>query len=453
MSAPIVAVELAAAVARARATPIPDRVRKAISMMLVDIAGLAVAARNAAYVRAAIDSWEANGDSTAIGHARALDAAGAAFVNGTAAHGEDFDDTFEGGPVHAGAVIVPALLAAAERHGIDGADMLFGMAVGAEVMCRASLVAPKRIHAAGFHPTSVLGAMGAAAGVAAALRVDEKTFVSAQGIAGSMASGIIEYLAEGASTKRLHPGWAAQSGLRAVELARAGFEGPRTVWEGEHGLLHGFANTTGGSWERLIGDFGDRWVVRTIAFKPYACGTMIHPYIDCARRLSRQGVNGDEVTRIVCKTADGIVHRLWEPLAAKRAPPNAYAAKFSVPFCVAYGLLHGAVGLEAFTEENARDPRTVALAGKVSYEVDPDNPYPEEYTGHVRVHLRDGRVLEERQPHLRGGRNEPLTPADIEEKFRANCAYGGWDSGRIDAWLAFAANAFAGPVDLAPFRG
>ena len=453
MSAPIIAEELAAAVTRARGTPLPEKVRNAVSMMLVDIGGLAVAARNAPYVRAAIDSLEADGGSTAIGHARALDAAGAAFVNGTAAHGEDFDDTFEGGPVHAGAVIVPALLAAAERHGIEGADMFFGMAVGAEVMCRASLVAPKRIHNAGFHPTAVLGAMGAAAGVAAALRVDDKTFASAQGIAGSMASGIIEYLAEGASTKRMHPGWAAQSGLRAVELARAGFQGPRTVWEGEHGLLHGFANTTGGSWERLIGDFGDRWVVRTIAFKPYACGTMIHPYIDCARRLSRQGVEADEVTRIVCKTAEGIVHRLWEPLAAKRSPPNAYAAKFSMPFCIAYGLLHGTVGLEAFTEENAHDPRTVALAKKVSYEVDPDDPYPEEFTGHVRIHMRDGRVLEERQPHLRGGRSEPLTPADIEEKFRANCAYGGWDAARIEAWLAFAASAFAGPVDLTPFRG
>ena len=99
-------------------------------------------------------------------------------------------------------------------------------------MCRASLVAPKRIHKAGFHPTAVLGAMGAAAGVAAALRVDEATFASAQGLAGSMASGIIEYLAEGTWTKRMHPGWAAQAGLRAVELARAGFLGPRTVWEG-----------------------------------------------------------------------------------------------------------------------------------------------------------------------------------------------------------------------------
>ncbi len=453
VSAPSIAEALASAVAAARTHALPAKVRATFEMLLIDIAGLCVAARRTDYVRAAYESWDARGDVTAIGHPTARDAAGAAFVNGTAAHGEDFDDTFEGGPVHAGAVIVPALLAAAERHRIAGPDVLFGMAVGVDVMCRASLVAPKRIHQAGFHPTAVLGAMGAAAGVAAALRLDEKQFASAQGIAGSMAGGIIEYLTDGASTKRMHPGWAAQSGLRAVELARAGFDGPRTVWEGTHGLLHGFANTTGGSWERLVGDFGERWVATTIAFKPYACGTMIHPYVDCARRLVRQGVKPGEIVQVLCLTAEGIVHRLWEPLAAKRRPPNAYAAKFSMPFCLAHALLHGHLGLEAFTEESAHDPVTLALAAMVRYEVDPDNPYPEEFTGHVRVKLRDGRVLEERQGHLRGGRREPLTRADIEEKFRGNCAYGGWDQARTEAWLAFAPRAFDGPIDLTPFRG
>jgi 2-methylcitrate dehydratase PrpD len=319
-------------------------------------------------------------------------------------------------------------------------------------MCRGSLVAPKRIHQAGFHPTAVLGAMGAAAGVATALRLAEGAFASAQGIAGSMAGGIIEYLAEGTWTKRMHPGWAAQAGLRAVELARQGFLGPRTVWEGPHGFLHGFANTTEGAWERLAGDFGERWVTQTIAFKPYACGTMIHPYIDCARRLS--GSVRGEIAAIECETAEGIVHRLWEPLGVKRRPPNAYAAKFSVPFCVAYGLLRGAVGLEAFTEANARDPALVSLASRVSYVIDPANPYPDEYTGHVRVRLADGRVLEERQPHLRGGHHEPLPRAEIEEKFRANCRYGGWSDERASQWLCMCRGAFgAAPIDLQPFRG
>src|SRR3989449_729078 len=213
-------------------------VKELVEKLLIDVAGLCVAARGTDYVRAALQGWEANGKCTAIGHSRALDAAGAAFVNGTAVHGEDFDDTFEGGPVHAGAVIVPAVLAACERHGLAGPAALIGIAVGVETMCRLSLVTPKRLHKAGFHPTAVLGAVGAAAGVGAALRLDARQMVDALGNVGSMASGIIEYLAEGAWTKRFHPGWAAQSGLRAALLGRAGFVGPRTVFEGVHGLVN-----------------------------------------------------------------------------------------------------------------------------------------------------------------------------------------------------------------------
>ena len=163
-------------------------------------------------------------------------------INGTAAHGEDFDDTFEGGPVHAGAVIVPAVLAACERHRLHGQAALIGIAVGVESICRLGLVAPKAVHKAGFHPTAIFGAMGAAAGVGAALGLDIRQIVDALGIAGSMAGGIIEYLAEGAWTKRLHAGWAAQSGIRAALLASQGFVGPRTVFEGVHGLFNGQNN-------------------------------------------------------------------------------------------------------------------------------------------------------------------------------------------------------------------
>jgi 2-methylcitrate dehydratase PrpD len=299
----------------------------------------------------------------------------------------------------------------------------------------------------------VLGAMGAAAGVAAALGASEAEFASAQGIAGSMASGIIEYLAEGTSTKRMHPGWAAQAGLRAVALAAAGFDGPRTVWEGTHGFLHAFARSADGDWAKLTEGFGARWVAETIAFKPYACGTMIHPYIDCARRIAGRGITLGDIVSIECDTAEGIVHRLWEPLAVKQRPPNAYAAKFSVPYGVAWALVHGNVGLDAYEEASVADSRVGAVAAKVSYRVDPANPYPNEYTGHVRVRFADGTTLEERQPHLRGGHHEPLSRAEIEEKFRANCAVGGWDEARAAAWLKLARRAFDAPIDLAPFRG
>ena len=321
------------------------------------------------------------------GTQRTLNAAGAAFVNGTAAHGEDFDDTFEGGPVHAGAVIVPAVLAACERHNPDGRMALIGIAVGTEVLCRLSLVVPKAVHKAGFHPTAIFGAMGAAAGVGAALGLNARQIVDALGIAGSMAGGIIEYLAEGAWTKRLHAGWAAQSGIRAALLARGGFVGPRTVFEGVHGLFHGFAHTTEGDYDALTGDFGTRWVTDTLAFKPYPCGTMAQPYIDCARRLAARGIKPEDVTEIVCEVAEGTVHRLWEPLADKQRPRNGYAAKFAVPYLLATGFVHGGVGLGAFTESAIRDERVLALAAKVKFVIDPDNPYPNNYTGHIRATL------------------------------------------------------------------
>jgi 2-methylcitrate dehydratase PrpD len=447
-----VAESLAGGIVAASARSLPEAMRARCEETLIDVVGLCIAARNEDYVRSVLKACDDDGRCTAIGHARTLGAAGAALVNGTAAHGEDFDDTFEGGPVHAGAVIVPAVMAACERHGGSGADALAGVAVGIEVMCRLGLVAPKMVHKAGFHPTAVFGAMGAAAAVGRALRLNAGQLVDAIGIAGSMASGIIEYLAEGASTKRMHAGWAAQSGLRAALLARAGFSGPRTVFEGVHGFFHGFANMLPTDFSALIGDFGSRWVAQALAFKLYPCGTMTHPYIDCARRLGAR-LKADDVVDMVCDVGEGTVHRLWEPLAAKQAPNNGYAGKFSTPYCIATGFIRGNVGLADFTDVAVQEPAVVALARKVSYRIDPDNPYPNNFTGHIRATLRDGRVVEERQPHMRGGAHEPLTRKDIEAKFLLNARHGGYDDARAQAALRAAAGVFGGRVDLSALRG
>ncbi|MFG3591876.1 MmgE/PrpD family protein [Bradyrhizobium sp. RDI18] len=355
--------------------------------------------------------------------------------------------------MHAGAVIVPAVLAACERHNPDGRMALIGIAVGTEVLCRLSLVVPKAVHEAGFHPTAVFGAMGAAAGVGAALGLNARQIVDALGIAGSMAGGIIEYLAEGAWTKRLHAGWAAQSGIRAALLARGGFVGPRTVFEGVHGLFHAFAHTTDGDYGALTGDFGTRWVTDTLAFKPYPCGTMAQPYIDCARRLAARGVTPEDVAEVVCEVAEGTVHRLWEPLADKQRPRNGYAAKFAVPYLLATGFVHGGVGLAAFTESAVRDPQVLALAAKVKFVIDPDNPYPNNYTGHIRATLRDGSVVEERQQHLRGGAQEPLTRQDVTDKFLLNAEHGGWSAAQSDAALKLVAGLYDGHIDLSSLRG
>ena len=432
---------------------LPEGLRRKCDDLLVDVVGLCVTARNEDYVKAQIAGWDDEGPCTAIGHARSMSSAGAACVNGTAAHGEDFDDTFEGGPVHAGAVIVPAVLAACERHNPDGRAALRGIAVGVETMCRLGLVTQGALHKAGFHPTAIFGAVASAAGVGAALGLNQKQMVDAIGVVGSMASGIIEYLAEGTWTKRMHAGWSAQAGIRAALLGKAGFSGPRTVFEGVHGLFHGFAHTTKGDYDALIGDFGTRWVTETLAFKPYPCGTMAHPYIDCAKRLAAKGIEPGTVKELVCDVAEGTVHRLWEPLAVKQAPPNGYAAKFSSPYLLAYGFVHGNVGLDAFTETAVRDQAVLALAAKTRFVIDPDNPYPDNFTGHIRATLNDGTVVEERQPHFRGGAHEPVTRQDIEDKFMLNARHGGWGEKRAQSVLGLLRKLYDGRIDLAPLRG
>jgi len=435
------------------AARLPDAVRRKCEDLLLDCVGLALTARHEDYVQSVLASCEDEGACTAIGHARTLTAADAALVNGTAIHGEDFDDTFEGGPIHAGAVVVPAVLAACERHALSGGAALLGIAVGVETMCRLSTVAPTLTHKAGFHPTAVFGAVGAAAGVGAALKLAPKQLVDALGTVGSMASGIIEYLAEGAWTKRLHAGWAAQSGLRAALLGRSGFIGPRTVFEGVHGFFHGFANTAPASFDALLGGFGEHWVTATLAFKPYPCGTMTHPYIDCARRLAARGIAADDIIELVCDVGEGTVHRLWEPLAAKQRPANGYAGKFSTPYCIAAGFVRGNVGLSDFSDAAVADPAVLKFAAKVRYRIDPQNPYPKNFTGHIRATLRDGSVVEERQPYMRGGAQEPLTHRDIEDKFLLNAAHGGWSAERASAALELIGDAFNGPVNLIPLRG
>ena len=456
MTAPLPATakaeELARSIAAVRPAAIPADVRDTCERLLVDATGLCLAARDTDYVSAARKAWCGGGPATAIGHAGTVSSAAAAFINGTAIHGEDFDDTFEGGPVHAGAVVVPAVLAACEEEGLRGEDALLGIAVGVETICRLCLVVPKAVHKAGFHPTAIFGTIAAAAGVSAALRLDERRIVDALGIAGSMASGIIEYLAEGASTKRMHPGWAAQSGLRAAYLGRSGFSGPRTVFEGVHGLFNGFARASDGDWPALLSGFGERWLAPRIAFKPYPCGTMIQPYIDCALRLRAQGIRAGDVRAITCETAEGILHRLWEPLPAKQRPANGYAAKFSTPWCIATALVDGAVGLGHFTDAAVRNETTGALAARISFVVDPGNPYPKRYTGHVRAELKDGRILEERQPDLRGGAKAPLSREEIEAKFAANARLAGWDDARARAGIAAARGLLAGPIDLGFWR-
>ena len=434
---------LAKWLAEAKGGDLPAEAIETARKLFIDVAGLCVAARREPYIAATLAATDPGGACTALGHAGGFDAFGAALVNGTAAHGEDFDDTFEGGPVHSGAVIVPAVLAACEREQLGGDRLLAGVVTGVELLCRLSLVAPQATHKAGFHPTAVFGAIAAAGAVGAALRLPGAQIASALGIAGSMASGIIEYLADGTWTKRMHAGWAAQSGIRAALMARGGFLGPRTVLDGTHGLYRAFAPSVAPDFEPLLDGLGRRWVMPTIAFKPYACGTMTQPFIDCAIALAKDGVRADDIAALECDAAEGTVHRLWEPLASKHRPPTPYAAKFSTPFCMAVGFLDGKAGYAQFTDDRIHDPAVLELAAKIRYRIDPANDYPRNFSGHLRATLNDGSQREFRQPHMRGGAHAPLATAELESKFMDNALFGGWSRPTAERLLRMSADLFS----------
>lgn len=437
---PSLSQEMAAAFSGWAIEDLTSKAREVAVMDLIDMAGLCLAARREPYIRQIAAGWDSEGKCTAIGQAQTFDAAGAAVINGVATHGEDFDDTLEGAPIRVGAMVIPAVLAAGERFNLSGERVLIGMIAGMEAVCRLNHVAAGHMHRACFHPVGVIGALGAAMGAGTALGLDRDRLAMSMGVAGSFASGIIEFLTDGAWTKRLHPGWSAQSGLRAALIAREGFFAPRTILEGEHNFFRAFAPTATPDYSHVTRNLGREFYMEKIVFKPYACGTMIHPYIDCMIRLAQAGVDADAIERISCPTGEGLVHRLWEPLAGKHRPPSGYAAKFSMPFCMAVGFYDGDAGLSQFTDERARDPRVLALASKISYVIDPENEYPRNYSGHIRVTMKDGSTHAVDQPHMRGGVHEPLSMDEIKAKFRANVLYGGWTADLGERLLSFCEN-------------
>ena len=317
-----------------------------------------------------------------------------------------------------------------------------------------ALVAPQATHKACFHPTAVFGAPAAAAAVGAAIGLGADRIAHAIAIAGSLSAGIIEYLADGSWTKRMHAGSAAQSGIRAALMAEGGFLGPATVLEGHHGFYKAFAPSKTPDFVPLMDGLGKRWVIEGIAFKPYACGTMTQPYIDCAIELARTDIKASDIVSLECEVGEGTVHRLWAPLPLKQAPPNGYAAKFSSPYCIAVGFLDGRAGLGQFTDARVAESTVRALAAKVSYVVDPNNPYPKAFTGHIRAKLKDGSVKEIRRANMRGGAHDPLAPAEIVAKMRDNARFGGWDEARTQRFIeAIDTIVAGGPVDLAGARG
>src|SRR5438876_5834069 len=404
---------------------LPAPVVNKTTLLALDTLGSCLASSRQDFGRAVLQTAERLGgpaESTLIGTKGKAGAASAVLANATLAHGLDFDDTREDAIVHTGSVTVTTALAVGEALGASGRAVLEAIVAGVEVMCRVGLAVPGRFHARHYHPTSLTGGFAAAAVAGKLYGLTEDQIVHAFGICGSQAGGIIEYLADGSGTKRLHPGWAAHAGVAATLLARSGFTGPETVFEGTHGFYQAFAGGHDAArLDELLGTLGRAWELLELTFKPYPCGSIAQPYMDCALRLrERHKIQPEQIAQIRCRTAEGPLPRLWEPLAAKHKPPNGYAAKFSLPYLLAVILVKGRAGLAEFTDEAARDEAVLQVASRVSYEIDQSIDYPRQFIGDVTIRLDDGRLLEERQDRPRGGPDLPMTWEEMEAKFRGN---------------------------------
>jgi 2-methylcitrate dehydratase PrpD len=403
---------------------VPAEVVDSVRMRTLDVVGIALAAstlETAPSILGALEGWSAAGDCTVVGAKRQAAAPLAILANGALAHSLDFDDTHAASITHASAVVVPVALALGEAAALDGRALVAAMVAGYESITRLGMAAPGAFHARGWHATGVCGGFAAAlvAGRIEGLDVDRLT--AALGIAGSFASGVLEYLDDGSWVKRVHAGWAGHAGAVAAALARGGFTGPASVLDGRFGFYRTFLGIDPDP--APFATLGHRWETPAIGYKPYPCCHYNHAYLDCALDLRQaHGLSADDVEAVECRVPAGQVPIVCEPREAKLRPRSSYDAQFSLPYSVASALLDGRIGLDTYGAERLGERRRLALAARVSHVVDSDSAFPAGFPGWVRVRLRDGRTLEARVPDGRGSLARPLPPTAIVDKFRANAA-------------------------------
>lgn len=387
----------------------------------LDVIGIALASSRFDFGRIVLEGVRELGEghaATAIGSGVPLPAASAALVNGTLAHGLDFDDTHIGAIYHASAQAMAAVLAAGQANHSTGREVLLAFVGALEIGCRLATVGAPDFHMRGFHPTALCGTFAAAAAAGRLYKADHQALVRSLGICGSQAAGI---LIGGTSwLKRLHPGWAAHSGLAAVALGRAGFLGPEAVFEAGKGGFYMTHIQRAPEGDKLptVG-LGHTWQTLGIALKPYPCCHFIHAFVDAALELRGQ-FNIDDVERIDCPLTADLHKMVAEPRADCIRPAIPYRALFSVQYVVALALVRGKVDLAAFHDVPLDAPDVLAVADKTWCVPDPASDFPKHFPGEVVVHLKDGRSLRCRKAASLGTPDVPLSTSAVQAKFMSN---------------------------------
>lgn len=400
---------------------LPPDIQDGTRLRLLDTIGLCLVASVEPFGRAVIKVASRQGvraEATVVGDRQRVSARSAALVNGTLAHGLDFDDTYLAAVVHPSSAVIPTALAVGEANGASPTEVLSAIAAGCEVMSRLGAAAGRQFHARGFHASGCLGPIASALVAARLFRLGVREAVHAAGLAGSFAGGLLEFLADGSWSKRVHLGWAAQAGVVAAELAQEGFTGPATVLEGRYGLYHSYLDSEKVSWETLSSDLGTRWESRAAAFKLYPCAHAIHPFLEAALRLRSQNrLNPSQVESIECVVPEWSFPLFCVPWPGKVSPGTEYQARASIPFAVAAALVDGAVGLDTFTPDGIKRSEILAMARRVTCSA-ADTKEAGAFSATVRVAVKGGQTHVARSEHG----PESVTGEKIVAKFLRNAS-------------------------------
>jgi 2-methylcitrate dehydratase PrpD len=377
---------LAGWISRLRYSDLPERTTAVVRLALLDTLGCAVYGHSTPWARTLLQ-WAkaaapARGEATVLGEtATSLRAADAALVNGTAVHAFELDD-YHNAKLHAGAVVIPAALAMAEKTGASGETLVTAIAAGYEVMIRTSLALnPSATRLRGWHLTGVCGPFGAAAACAVMLRLSDEQAAWALGLAGTQGSGLWAFNADGAMSKRFHAGRAAYSGVLAAELAALGFTGPTQIYEfHDGGVLKAFSDASDPA--PLTGGLGRAWRLDTNRIKPYSCCGSTHSYVDAAFELRRRlGTPWDARRRVRV----GLAKVVDVQCGFQYFPTTALNAQMSLRYVVAAALLEGQALPPQFAPAKLADTAITALAASLELEHDPalDRLYPERFAAWV----------------------------------------------------------------------
>jgi 2-methylcitrate dehydratase PrpD len=358
------------------------------------------------------------GRASLIGFSQKTSPREAAFANAALGHGLDFDDVHVASITHPTVVVAPAVLALAEAGRLDGVTVLLATLFGIEVCARLGRSGGAAMARRGIPPMSTCGAMAAAAAAARTLGLSAHAIAAAIGVSGSFASGSHEWTVAGTNSKLTTAGWAARSGVIAAQMARDGFNGSLSAIEGRKGLLVAMSGVNGFDPEEPSASLGERWETRNLQLKRFPSCQGTQPYIAAALAIMREAnFKIADIVRIDVTIGAGVGRSLAEPHEMKRSPPNAYAAKFSIPFCVALALMEGDVKLAHFEEAWPGAQRASTLAAKIHHAIDGAYDVGTADRGHVRVAMRNGQVYEST---LQASAHQP-TRVDVEAKF-ADCA-------------------------------